>query len=103
MMIFFAFKERDTTMEGGAANFIPSFLIAFFVIALMNNLGFIPDAIVQVMQKLSSWCLVVSLVAIGIKTSLKQIVSVGWKPVFLITMETVFFASLILTGILLFA
>jgi len=103
MMIFFAFKERDTTMEGGAASFIPGFLIAFFVLALMNNLGFIPDVIVQLMQKLSSWCLVVSIVAIGVKTSLKQIVSVGWKPVFLITIETVFFAGLILFGILFFA
>ena len=102
MMIFFAFKERNTTMEDGAASFIPSFLIGFFVLALMNNFGFIPQWIVEIMRTLSSWCLVVAIVAIGIKTSLKQIVSVGWKPVFLITAETIFFAGLILSGILLF-
>ena len=68
----------------------------------MNNLGFIPQWLVEIMRTLSSGCLVVAIVAIGIKTSLKQIVSVGWKPVFLITAETIFFAGLILSGILLF-
>jgi uncharacterized membrane protein YadS len=68
----------------------------------VNNLGFIPDVVVQFIQTLSSWSLVVSITAIGVKTSLSQIASVGWKPVFLITAETVFFASLILGGILVF-
>ncbi|MEW6982176.1 YeiH family protein [Colwelliaceae bacterium 6471] len=101
-MVFFAFKERDSTMAGGASSFIPGFLIAFFVLALANNLGFIPDFIVQYIQTLSSWLLVVAIVAIGVKTSLKQIISVGWKPVVLMASETIFFATLILSGILVF-
>jgi uncharacterized integral membrane protein (TIGR00698 family) len=107
MIIFFVFKDRsanakENKLEGGVSSFVPGFLIVFFVLALVNNLGFIPDVVVQFIQTLSSWSLVVSITAIGVKTSLSQIASVGWKPVFLITAETVFFASLILGGILVF-
>lgn len=101
MMIFFAFKNKGDKIEGGITNLVPSFLIAFFILALLNNLGFIPQTLADVIQTLSSWCLVIAIVAIGVKTSLKQIASVGWKPVFLITSETLFFAALILAGILL--
>ncbi|WOH38870.1 putative sulfate exporter family transporter [Thalassotalea fonticola] len=103
MIIFFAFKERDAKMEGGVSTFIPTFLIGFFVLALLNNVGLIPAELASVIKTLSSWCLVVSIAAIGVKTSLKQIASVGWKPVVLITAETVLFAALILAGIYLFA
>ncbi len=82
---------------------LPIVMIIFFVLALLNNVGLIPSEIISLIKTLSSWCLVVSIAAIGIKTSLKQIVSVGWKPVVLITAETVIFAGLILLGIYLFA
>ena len=99
VMIFFAFKERSSSLSGGVTSFIPGFLIAFFILAVINNLGFIPDWLTQSIKTLSSYCLVVSMVAIGVRTSLKQVVSVGWKPVFLMTSETIFFAFLILLGI----
>lgn len=103
MIIFFAFKERDAKMEGGVSTFIPTFLIGFFILALMNNIGLIHVEVASVIKTLSSWCLVVSIAAIGVKTSLKQIISVGWKPVVLITAETIIFAVLILSGIYCFA
>ncbi|NMP14755.1 putative sulfate exporter family transporter [Thalassotalea sp. Y01] len=103
MIIFFAFKEKDGKMEGGVSTFIPTFLIGFFVLAVLNNVGLIPELVAAAVKTLSSWCLVVSIAAIGVKTSLKQIVSVGWKPVFLITAQTIVFAALILAGIYLFA
>ncbi|WP_281560189.1 putative sulfate exporter family transporter [Thalassomonas sp. RHCl1] len=99
VMIFFAFKEKSSRLSGGVSSFIPGFLIAFFMLALVNNLGFIPAPLVEIIKSISGGALVVAMVAIGVKTSLKQVVSVGWKPVFLMTMETVFFALLILAGI----
>lgn len=99
MIIFFAFKQKNQQMEEGISSFIPGFLVAFFVLALINNLGWLPQVIVEWITHLSSWFLVVSIVAIGVKTSLKQIISVGWKPVFLIATQTIIFAIFILTGI----
>jgi len=119
MIIFFSFKNRgndhmsdqgddqgsdkkNEVIKAKLTTFVPSFLIVFFLLALLNNLGWIPQALVEIIQSLSNGLLVVAIVAIGVKTSLKQIVSVGWKPIFLLTSETMFFATLILVGILFF-
>lgn len=102
MVVFFAFKEQDSQISGGISTFIPTFLIGFFVLALLNNLGLIPVPVADMVKTLSSWFLIMSISAIGVKTSLKQIISVGWRPVLLMASETLVFAALILSGIYLF-
>ncbi len=102
MMVFFAFKERDSKMSGGVSAFIPGFLILFFVLAFLKNIGVMPAWLIEIIRSLSSNLLVVAIAAIGVKTSLKQVVSVGWRPVLLMGCETVFLASLIIGSILFF-
>lgn len=104
MMIFFMFKPKDknVAVSAGVSSFVPSFLIGFFILALLNNFGLIPDTVVAIIRKCSSYMLIIALSAIGVKTSLRQIVSVGWKPIVLIMSESFLFAILILSGIYLF-
>jgi uncharacterized membrane protein YadS len=106
MIIYISFNNRTVNIENSSVtkitSFIPGFLIGFFILAALNNLDLLPDMLVNIFQTLSNWLLIIAIAAIGLKTSLKQIASVGWKPVFLLTTETVFFASLILSGILIF-
>jgi len=97
--IFLLFRSTENKLASGISNFIPTFLIVFIALAFVNNLGWIPDVIVELLKQLSSWLLVVAIAAIGVKTSLKQIVSVGWKPIFLVAVESVLFAGLIILGI----
>jgi uncharacterized integral membrane protein (TIGR00698 family) len=102
MMVFFAFKERDSKMTGGVSAFIPGFLIMFFILAFLKNVGVMPVWLIEIIRALSSNLLVVAIAAIGVKTSLKQVISVGWRPVLLMGGETVFLASLIVASILFF-
>lgn len=102
MMVFFAFKERDSQMEAGVSAFIPGFLIMFFLLAFLKNIGVIPAWLIEVIRVVSSNLLVVAIAAIGIKTSLKQVLSVGWRPVLLMGSETVLLASLIVGSLLFF-
>jgi uncharacterized membrane protein YadS len=44
----------------------------------------------------SSWCLVVAISALGMKTQLRQLASVGIRPVVLMVGETVFLALLVI-------
>ncbi|MBE2242955.1 MAG: putative sulfate exporter family transporter, partial [Burkholderiaceae bacterium] len=44
----------------------------------------------------SRWCLVASIAAIGMKTQLKEVATVGIKPVLLMIGETVFLVALVL-------
>ena len=70
-------------MAGGVSAFIPGFLILFFVLAFFKNIGVMPVWLIEIIRSLSSNLLVVAIAAIGVKTSLKQVVSVGWRPVLL--------------------
>jgi len=47
-------------------------------------------------NELSRWCLVVSIAALGMKTQLKELASVGIKPILLMVGETVFLVALVL-------
>jgi len=44
----------------------------------------------------SSWCLVTAIAALGMKTSIKALLAVGWRPATLLVTETLFLAALIL-------
>ncbi|MDX6014275.1 putative sulfate exporter family transporter [Cupriavidus necator] len=45
-------------------------------------------------QGTSQWCSVMAMAAIGMKTHMKDILTVGWKPVALMVLETLFLAVL---------
>ena len=47
-------------------------------------------------SELSRWCLVAAIAAIGMKTQLKELATVGVKPVLLMLAETTFLAVLVL-------
>ena len=102
MMVFFAFKEKNSKMSGGVSAFIPGFLIMFFVLAFLKNVGVLPPLLIDIIRSLSSYLLVIAIAAIGVKTSLKQVLSVGWRPVALMASETLFLAGLIIMGIMFF-
>lgn len=108
MIIFFTFKSINKSKDNkqnqqgqqGMFTFIPSFLIVFFVLALVNNLGLLPEVLVDLIKSLSAWLLIIAMAAIGMKTSLGEVLSVGWKPIFLLSCETLFFALLILLAVI---
>ena len=65
------------------------------VLVAINSAGLIPAALQQALQTLSSWLLVVSMAAIGMKSHLKEFATVGFRPIVLMLSETVFLALLV--------
>ena len=51
------------------------------------------------MTQISTWCLVTAIAALGMKTSFKSLVVVGWRPVALMVVETVWIAILVLLSV----
>lgn len=74
---------------------LPWFAVAFAVLVLVNSTGWLPAMVTEAGKGLSQICLVAAMAAIGMKTRLGDIVSVGWKPVALMVAETVFLAVLV--------
>ncbi|MES2016920.1 MAG: putative sulfate exporter family transporter [Pseudomonadota bacterium] len=92
-------RFRQGGREAGVA-LLPWFAVAFALLCALNSTGMIPATVQHGANALSRWCLVSAIAAIGIKTQLKELSMVGWRPILLMLGETVFLALLVLGGLL---
>ena len=78
----------------------PLFLVGFVVLVAGNSLGFIPESLRIGLGTVSRWALVAAIAALGIKTSLKDIATLGPKALILLVAETFWIALIGLSIIL---
>jgi uncharacterized integral membrane protein (TIGR00698 family) len=87
--------------SGAKIQYLPGFLIAFFVLAAINSFGVVPAQVSSWGSNASHYFLVAALTAIGVKTDLKSVLGVGWRPFALILIETLVMLAVVLGGVLL--
>ena len=87
------FKSKDGKTDLDAAPLVPFFLIGFIVLVIANSLGFIQHEVAGWLNNASRACLVTAIAALGVKTSFQSLVSLGWRPVIMLVMETVWIAA----------
>ena len=91
---------RSKTSSSFLSNKIfPYFLIGFIFFVVIGSFDIIPNELKALLSTLSSWLLVIAISALGVKTSLGEISSVGWKPLALILINTAFIATYIIAAI----
>lgn len=78
----------------------PVFLVVFIALAILNNTVTLPPRAVGVLTDLSGWCLVVSIAALGVKTSLEKLSKLGWRPIALFIVEALFILGWMLAALL---
>lgn len=100
MCILLTIRINIGKAEGKAPG-VPGFLIAFVILMIVNSVVNIPEVITLSASELSRFALVVSIAAIGMKSNLGQLLTVGAKPVILMVVETLWIAIIILASILL--
>jgi uncharacterized integral membrane protein (TIGR00698 family) len=81
---------------------VPLFLIGFATLVALNSFGFLPRAATGAANEISRWCLVTAIAALGMKTSFKALAAVGWRPVALMVLETVWIAAVVLIAVTFF-
>ncbi|HEY1091468.1 MAG TPA: putative sulfate exporter family transporter, partial [Burkholderiaceae bacterium] len=86
VIVFAAMLTRARNKESGAVSgerppLLPWFAVAFAVLVAVNSTGWLPKLVQTGGTALSSWCLVAAIAGIGMKTQLKELVTVGFKPV----------------------
>ncbi len=89
------FSEQDVTMP-----LIPGFLLAFLVMMLLATSQQLPAEWVRWASDISRICLVVAIAAAGIKTSIEDILKMGWQPLLLFVAETLFIGGFVLACVL---
>ncbi len=78
---------------------VPGFLLGFVVLVLLGSLGIFSSAQVSRASECSSALLVMAIAAAGVKTTFADLLKLGWRPVSMLLIETLFIA-LTVTGLL---
>ncbi len=93
-------RSRAATASGPRPPLLPGFALAFALLVAVNSSGWLPGVVARAGGELSRWCLVAAIAGIGMKTHLKELSTVGLKPVLLMVGETTFLAALVLALLL---
>jgi len=95
-----SFLFRNNGAKGSTKGTFPSFLLVFAALVILNSLHLIPADILAFIKSLSRWLLVTAIAALGMKTSIKQMASVGTKAIGLMILQTIFLAVIVLGALL---
>lgn len=89
MIVATLFRHERAQGVDSKPPILPSFLVAFILLVIINSIGWIPDSARVAMVDTSRWCLVTAIAAVGVKADLKKLSELGWKPLILLITETV--------------
>jgi uncharacterized integral membrane protein (TIGR00698 family) len=82
--------RMKSTGQAAGSPVLPGFALAFAALVLINSTGFVPAPVQSAAGEVSRWCLVTAIGAIGMKTQLKDVMTVGMKPIAMMVGETLF-------------
>ncbi len=92
--IAFFVSRRAKGGQSHAKVNLPLFLVGFAVLVALNSAGLLSKMTTDVANDASRWSLVTAIAALGMKTSFKDLAAVGWKPIALMVLETVWIAAI---------
>lgn len=77
------FIKSDAPETRRARIFVPWYVAGFVIVVLANSAFGIPDDLKHLIGQLLPFLLALTLVAIGLQTRVQDILSAGWRPIFL--------------------
>lgn len=69
---------------------LPWFVVGFIALAILANTGLLPEPVIEAGADASAWSLVLAIAALGVKTSLASMMSVGSSYAAILVLETLF-------------
>ena len=92
-------RRYEGNTQHRRAPLVPWFLIMFALLVAVNSLGMLSKPVTDVANDVSRWCLVTAIAGLGMKTSFKNIMEVGWRPIVLMLVETVWICGLVIVAV----
>ncbi len=86
-------SNGDYTQGSQKNALLPTFVMFFAGASILTILGWVPTFVTQAMQFLSSWLLLAAIAAVGMKTSLQDVLKLGRQSVMMIVGTTLFLAA----------
>jgi uncharacterized integral membrane protein (TIGR00698 family) len=97
VLVCVALAVHGGSPRASGAPLVPWFAVVFAILMLANSTGFVPAFMQSAATYGSQACLVVAIAAVGLKTSLRDVASLGWRPVLLLALVTGFLAVIAAT------
>jgi len=95
VLLVCAFVFRMQSKQETASNTaFPVFLLGFLLLVILNSFALLPEGLTDGLNTLSKWLLVMAIAAVGMKTSPKTFVSIGWSPFLLVLFNTALLIAL---------
>ncbi|MEO0487773.1 MAG: putative sulfate exporter family transporter [Pseudomonadota bacterium] len=93
--------RRYSVLEDGVSRppILPGFVIGFLVLAAASSTGLVPALVTSFLGEASRWFLLTAIAAVGMKSNLRSILSVGGAAIALIVVETLFIGGFVLGGL----
>ena len=86
LAVWTARKAQKNGTSGGSFSIVkifPWFVIGFLLAALINSFIALPPELPRVLSQCGKFMIVMAMAAIGLSTSVKALVSGGWRPILL--------------------
>lgn len=93
VIIALAVRGQVSRSQPGAVSapktpLLPWFTVAFVALMLLNSTGWVSASVQSSASDLSQWFLVLAIAGVGLKTSLKDVTQLGWRPVLMLVLVT---------------
>ncbi len=90
---------KQTSSNKIKAYLPPLFLVGFVFFTSLRSIGVLPEIVITQLSELSRWCLITAIAAVGLKTSLRDVLQIGHQALILVVIETAVIAGLILGSV----
>lgn len=90
---------RKGQAHGAAKVPFPMFAVAFLALVCVNSLGIVPAGVKTVLGEVSRWGLLIAIAALGLGTSLRAVMQIGWQAILVVCGTTLFILGAVIAGL----
>lgn len=99
-VVAFLFRTPPGESSGALQSPVPLFVLGFLAMMLARSAGLISEPFAALMTTISQWLLLISVVALGAKTSLRDIFAPGPMPLIALILQTLLIGAFALAGVM---
>ena len=81
-------RQQTGAAPGPKTPLLPWFTVVFVALMLLNSTGWVPAMVQAGASDLSQGFLVLAIAGVGLKTSLKDVTQMGWRPILMLVIAT---------------
>ena len=88
-------RHENVSVDSKPVSIVPGFLLGFVVLVLLGSTGIFTVSSAAFASEVSRNLLVMAIAAAGVKTTFKDLLELGWRPLVMLLTETVYIGAVV--------